>query len=194
MGKPFEARASHPRVLADLLTSMLAPDSSAAGQAGGEQPEPEGSDVDSGDDEDVDLAVSDGRRRPSRNSIEFIPRTSELRSAAVPSVIAALARGLTWAAAGQSGAGRPGCAASRKHAVVPEPSVLREMPGMQGKTPLRAPAASKTTHRSVPADNSVGFSGSGRAGDGAACEEKPTAAAAAVVAAGFQCSQKPSTK
>ena len=42
-------------MLADLLTSMLAPESSAAGQAGSEQPEPEGSDVDSGDDEDVDM-------------------------------------------------------------------------------------------------------------------------------------------
>jgi hypothetical protein len=55
VGKPFKARASHPRVLADLLTSMLAPESSAAGQAGSQQSEPEGSDVDSGDDEDVDM-------------------------------------------------------------------------------------------------------------------------------------------
>ena len=70
------------------------------------------------------------------------------------------------------------------------------MPGMQGETTLHASAASAATHRSVPAVSSVdvSFSGSGRAGDGTAAEEKPTAAVAAAAAAataggGFQSSQ-----
>ena len=72
------------------------------------------------------------------------------------------------------------------------------MPGLQGGPPLHAPAASAATHRSVPAVSSVdvSFSGSGRAGDGTAAEEKPTAAVAAAAAAatataagGFQSSQ-----